>query len=77
MRQLSEADKIELAREWELLQDPCGAPECVTEREESGHGCDCNHSAIVVTDIGYVELFQDGEVYAHGRMIFNASEGVY
>lgn len=48
---------------WEELQEPCECPDYPD--------CDCNASEVIMLSTGYAEVYQDGDVVQHGRVIFN------
>jgi hypothetical protein len=69
---------LDHAREtWEALQEPCDAPECqITDGngEPAWPECDCHNSEIIMTSMGYVDVFQDGEVVANGCTLHKFEE---
>lgn len=64
---LNERDQAHCSETWKGLQEPCDCPEC-------SDGCDCQNSEVIMTSIGYVEVFRDGDVVAFGQVIYTCAD---
>jgi hypothetical protein len=73
MNKLTAHDKKHCRETWEALQLPCDSPDCQPE-DGSWSECDCHNSEIIMTSIGYVEVYQDGEVVAYGQTIHHCDD---
>lgn len=62
---LTQHDIDHMRETHEGLQEPCDSPDC--QPEDGGWPeCDCQNSAIIMTSLGYVEVWNDGTVTAYG-----------
>jgi len=72
---LTPRDIFHATATWQALVNPtpCGASSCplLTGNPD---GCDCNDSEVILTSIGYVEVYRDGDVIAHGRTLANVGD---
>ncbi len=64
---LTTADRRHLRQVWNELNrtERCDDPTCTLDTA----GCDCRSSEVVMSSIGYVEVWQDGEVTGYGRTL--------
>ena len=68
---LTDCDKQQCTDTWAKLQ-AADCEECTDCDDPSS--ADCFNSETIMTSIGYVEVYNDGEVIAYGVVIFDASE---